>query len=568
MKQHYDIVIIGSGFGGSITAYRLAEAQKAAGKKVSICVLERGRRYNMGEFPRDVSKSKDWWWQNGGKCGWKGLMEFKSFDNISVLVGSGVGGTSLIYLDVQINAFASTFDIIGPEGQRRWPSAIRGCLPEEPHGGGLENLLPYYQRVFDMLHPTPIPVPPLKTLGLKAGAEGTGESDRFRLVDLAIYWGKKGSEKGVFDEDPYGRGGPPQIACSYCGECFIGCNTHSKNTLDLNYLWLAQKAGAEVYSQHKVVKIEQNTDNHPVHPNGYTVRYENLRWNLSGTVSSKILILAAGSLGSTELLLQSKHGYKRKRKKVDPALPNISDMLGRYFSGNGDFGAGGFETNRAMNPMVGPTITAAVDYRDKVGGHGFLIEDGGFPDILRANLRRLPGGYAIGKKLFDFLGRFLKKSGSTLLAQEIFNRFDFDAVRDAILYLVMGIDAADGKMSIDEEGNLDINWSNENSMEFFREVEKALREITERKPGLDGNLMFNPTWSARRHLITVHPLGGCPMGDNDTKGVVDAGGQVFNYPNLYVVDGAIVPSALGPNPSKTIGALAEMISEKIIEKGI
>jgi cholesterol oxidase len=145
---------------------------------------------------------------------------------------------------------------------------------------------------------------------------------------------------------------------------------------------------------------------------------------------------------------------------------------------------------------------------------------------------------------------------------------DFDSVRDNLPYLVMDIDAADGEMSIDDEGNLEINWNHIQSMPLFREIERTLREITETpRPGLDGNLMLNPTWSAQRHLITVHPLGGCPMGDDDTKGVVDANGQVFNYPNLYVVDGSIVPSALGFNPSKTIGALAERVSERIIMKG-
>jgi cholesterol oxidase len=145
---------------------------------------------------------------------------------------------------------------------------------------------------------------------------------------------------------------------------------------------------------------------------------------------------------------------------------------------------------------------------------------------------------------------------------------DFDSVRDNLPYLVMDIDAADGEMLIDDEGNLEINWNHIQSMPLFREIERKLREITETpRPGLDGNLMLNPTWLAQRHLITVHPLGGCPMGDDDTKGVVDANGQVFNYPNLYVVDGSIVPSALGFNPSKTIGALAERVSERIIMKG-
>lgn len=516
----------------------------------------------MGEFPRNLSKPKDWWWRNRGKGGWKGLLEFRSFNNISVLVGSGVGGTSLVYLDVQIDAFKSTFDIVGPEGQKRWPSSVNWH----------EEMPRYYERISNILRPSPIPDPPMKKLALKAAADGGRTSDRFRLLDLAIYWGKNVSEKGVLNKDPYDRGGPPQIGCAYCGECFIGCNTHSKNTLDLNYLWLAVKAEAEVYSQNNVVSIEQNPDNYPIYPKGYTVHYDDLRWNFSGTVSAKTLIVSAGSLGSTELLLRCKHGYRNGREKIAPTLTNLSNMLERYFSGNGDFGAVGFETNRTVNPMTGSTITVTIDYRDKLGGHGFIVEDGGFPDILRAYLRRTSGGYASGRKWLRALKGIFNRGGTDRLIEGIFNQLlkqmDFDSVRDNLPYLVMGIDAADGEMSIDDEGNLEINWNHIQSMPLFREIERTLREITETpRPGLDGNLMLNPTWSAQKHLITVHPLGGCPMGDDDTKGVVDANGQVFKYPNLYMVDGSIVPSALVPNPSKTIGALAERVSERIIMKG-
>jgi cholesterol oxidase len=563
MKRYYDVVIIGSGFGGSITAYRLAAAQKAAGKEVSVCVLERGKRFQRGEFPRDLGKPKDWWWQEGGAGGWKGLMEFRSFNNISVLVGSGVGGTSLIYLDVQIDASPSTFGIEDHLGQNRWPRTVdwKKELPE------------YYRRVFDMLRPSPIPDPQLKTRVLNAAAETTGAADRFRLLDLAIYWGKQGSERGVLNQDPYGRGGPPQIGCAYCGECFLGCNTHSKNTVDLNYLWLAQRAGVEVYSQHNVVKIEQNPAHDPIHPKGYTVQYEDLRWGSTGRVSGRKLIVAAGTLGSTELLLRCKHGYKQGRVSVAPTLPDLSDKLGSYFSGNGDFGAVGFETNRLVNPMNGPTITAMIDYRDKLDAHGFIIEDGGFPDILRRHLRNMSGRFASARSLLHALKSFFNRGGKEGFAGGLFtqllDQLDFMAIRDALPYLAMGIDAADGVMSIDEEGSLRIDWANTNSMAFFRELERTLREITETpKPGLDGNALFNPTWSAQKHLITVHPLGGCPMGDDETKGVVNPDGQVFKYPNLYVADGSIVPSALGPNPSKTIGALAERIAEQLIKKDL
>jgi len=563
MQRYYDVVVIGSGFGGSITAYRLAAAQKAAGREVSVCVLERGKRFHRGEFPRDLGKPKDWWWREGGAGGWKGLMEYRAFNNISVLVGSGVGGTSLIYLDVQIDAFASTFEIVDHLGHKRWPGLVDWSkeMPE------------YYRRVFEMLRPSPIPDPPLKTRVLNAGAQAAGAAERFRLLDLAIYWGKQGSERGVLNPDPYGRDGPPQIGCAHCGECFLGCNTHSKNTVDLNYLWFAQKAGAEVYSQHNVVKIEQNPPDHPVHPGGYTVHYEDLRWGSAGRVSTRTLIVAAGTLGSTELLLRCKHGYKKGRLSVAPTLPDLSDKLGSYFSGNGDFGAVGFETNRLVNPMNGPTITAMIDYRDKLDGHGFIIEDGGFPDIARRHLRNMSGGIVSARSLLHTLKSFFNRGGKEGLARGLFNQLldqlDFMAIRDALPYLGMGIDAADGQMSINEEGHLEIHWNNRNSMAFFREMEKTLREITENpRPGLDGNLLLNPTWSAQKHLITVHPLGGCPMGDDETRGVVDPDGQVFKYPNLYVADGSIVPTALGPNPSKTIAALAERIAEQIIKKDL
>jgi cholesterol oxidase len=152
------------------------------------------------------------------------------------------------------------------------------------------------------------------------------------------------------------------------------------------------------------------------------------------------------------------------------------------------------------------------------------------------------------------------------LVEGIFEQLGFEMVRDALPYLVMGIDAADGEMSLGEEGVLKICWQHDRSMELFREIERTLREITESfEPGLNGNLLLNPTWSAQKSLITVHPLGGCPMGDDESPGVVSTSGEVFNYPNLYVADGSIVPSAVGPNPSKTIGALAERIAEKLIE---
>jgi len=551
MKPVYDVVIIGSGFGGSIPAMRLAQAQQAAGKPVSVCVLEKGKRYNLGEFPRDFGKPKDWFWRHEGEQGWRGLIDFRSFHNISVACASGVGGTSLIYLDVQIEAFDSDFEIV-TDGRRRWPSRIPDWKAE---------LAPYYRRMEQMLCPSPIPEPNLKNRALKAGAAAIGAADRFQLLDLAIYWGRHGSEPGVLNPDPYSRGGPPQHGCANCGECFIGCNTHSKNTLDLNYLWLAERAGAEVYSQHTVLGIAPADG-------GYRIDWKDLRFGLEGSVRGHRVIVAGGVLGSSELLLRAKHGYSRDGRTRPATLPHLSDRLGQYFSGNGDFGAVGFKTRRLINLQDGPSITATLKFGDRLNGHGFIIEDGGFPDLLRANLQRLPGGLPTGRRLLQFLKNLVGIVTEPEVAQNIFSQLDFEAVRDALPYLVMGSDAADGEMSLDSEGNLQIDWHHAKSMPLWREIESTLRSLTQAPQGLDGNLMLNPTWSAEKQLITVHPLGGCPMGDDAASGVVDPYGEVFHYPNLFVTDGSVIPTAVGPNPSKTIGANAERIAHNIIERGV
>jgi cholesterol oxidase len=556
MRSAYEVAIIGSGFGGSIPAMRLAQAQKAAGKPVSVCVLEKGKRYNLGEFPRDLDAPKDWFWREEGEHGWRGLVDFRTFNNISVGCASGVGGTSLMYLDVQIDAFDSDFEVV-TDGVRRWPASIPDWKAE---------LAPYYHRMRQMMHPSPMPEPNLKARAMQAAAAAVGAAERFRMLDLAIYWGRNGSEPGVLNPDPYGWGGPPQYGCSNCGECFIGCNTHSKNTLDLSYLWFAEHLGAEVYSQHQVLSIAPEDG-------AYRVAFKDMRWGFEGSLLARRVIVAGGCLGSSQLLLRTKHGYRRGERHYAPTLPKLSDKLGHYFSGNGDFGAVGFKTGRVINPMDGPTITSTIEYGDCRDQHGrnigFIVEDGGFPDLLRENLQSLPGGLSTGRRLIRWLRDLVSVTGHRKLAEGIFDQLDLEASQDALPFLVMGQDAADGDMSLDDHGDLQITWPEPASMPLWRAMEHTLRGLAQTpSPGLGGNLMLNPTWSAQKQLITLHPLGGCPMGDDPAHGVVDAYGEVFHYPNLFVTDGSAIPTAVGRNPSKTIGALAERVSDKIVERGI
>jgi cholesterol oxidase len=170
--------------------------------------------------------------------------------------------------------------------------------------------------------------------------------------------------------------------------------------------------------------------------------------------------------------------------------------------------------------------------------------------------------------MLDFVRRLLGMVAGRDPVNTIFNNFDLTTLRNVLPYLCMGSDAANGEMAIDEEGHLTIDWPHSESMPLWREIEGTLRTLTENPAGLNGNLMLNPTWSARKQLITVHPLGGCPMGDDAAHGVVDTNGEVFQYPNLFVTDGSIVPTAVGPNPSKTIGAMAERIAAGIVARGV
>lgn len=535
-KKRYDTVVIGSGFGGSVVACRLAPYLKD-----SLCVLERGKRYHKGEFPRDFFKPKDWWWRDEGSDGWTGLFDYTSYDTFAVHRCSGVGGGSLIYANVILEPVKEIFQ------SPQWPK-------EDPEGRPInweEEFERQCPKVHDMLRPQKIPYHLFKTRALKHAAENTGNGGAFDTPPLAIYFG----ERGVYREDPYDRKGPAQIGCALCGECVIGCNNHSKNTVDLNYLAIARNYGAEVFSQHVVRYLEPATE-------GYIVHFTNLRWHYTDSVIAKRVIFSAGSLGSTELLLRCKYGYKRYKFKTGPTLPDLSDKLGHYFSGNGDFGGLATYTDQAVNFAEGPTITGMINYSMGKNSQRFIIEEGGFPDFLRSYLRSKFPDYSIARKLIQKIKTFVGLDrGLSRTFSELLGLLEFRSDHRMLMYLVMGLDAADGRMEINEEGYLNIKWNPEKSLPLYHEIENTLQKLTH---GIKGKLLGNPWWISRNKVYTVHPLGGCPMGSGRDEGVVDCYGRVFGYKNLYVADGSVFPTSVGSNPAMSIAAWGERVSEHII----
>jgi cholesterol oxidase len=514
MRERYDAVVIGSGFGGAVAACRLAQAGR------SVCVLERGRRWHKSEFPRTTGQVAQAFWDEGRA---DGFLEYRTFRRVDVIQGAGVGGGSLHYFNVRLRAPESIFRTPA------WPEAItRRALDV------------YYDLAQSTLEAEPLRPPegfgrPRRTEAFLAAAARSGR--RAELLDIAVHTGPDRAAPA---------GSPMQSACVYCGNCLLGCHVFAKNTLDLNYLALAeQRNGAEIHPLHLATSIA------PEPGGGYRVGFRRLGPESgAGSVVGRVVVLTAGSLGSTELLLRCRDELR--------TLPSLSRALGTRFSTNGDLiFAGALDADRPVDPGHGPSITAMVDC--STPRHRITIEDLGFPDPLLWYLEGvLPSGRRLRNAL-ELLKSYVRStlgfgSTSSRVSLELERLFQGGRTTRFLPYLGMGTDASDGVLRL-RGGRLDLVWSHRRSREMFREMEQAMDELSR---AIGARYVTSVLWRwPLRKLLTAHPLGGCVLGDRAEHSVLDPTGQVWGHPGLYVLDGAAVPSALAVNPSLTISALAE-----------
>ena len=520
MAADFDVIVIGSGFGGAITGARLAEAG------YRVLILERGRRWAVKDYPR--RPGDPWTWDHDHPEKKHGWFDLRMFPNMTVAQGAGVGGGSLVYANISVAANRDTFD-------RGWPPEIT-----------FDVLAPHYARVAQTMNVKPVPPAqwPNRTKLLKEAAEKLGYGDRFRALELAVTF----DEHWTYDQaDPHNPAktkevvnaqGQTQGTCVHLGDCDIGCDVRARNTLDLNYIPIAEQHHAVVKPLHIVRMIRPMAD-------GYEVTFQEIDNGglMSGAATARIVIVAAGSLGSTELLL--------KCRADQAALPQISARLGRGWSSNGDFLTPAVHFGRPVNPTRGPTITAAVDLLDgKFRGQAVFIEDGGLPNIADAALR--------DKAASEGTDDREKRMIATLRLI-----FGTGALPHIMPWFAQSRDAADGVLSL-KKGKLFLKWSSKASKKTIDAV-VALHQQMALKTG--GMPLTPLTWTLGGDLVTPHPLGGCNMGVSAADGVVDHKGEVFGYKNLYIADGAIVPKAIGLNPSRTIGALAERIASLIVAEG-
>jgi cholesterol oxidase len=520
MKAAYDAVVIGSGFGGAVSACRLAQAG------LDVLVLERGRRYAAGSFPRDLSDPArgGWLWPSG-----QGLFDLRPLNDVLVVQAAGYGGGSLVYANVAYRPPADLF-------ARGWPD-----------GYSRPELDPYYDLAAYMLDVTPISATqprglPPKTVLIEKAAANLGRSPQFFLPNLAVNFG----EPGVARPNKFGVS---QAGCVHCAECDIGCNIHAKNTLDLNYLAVAEQHGASVVTQCEVSHVAAGAD-------GYTVYFRDHAGGTDGQASAPEVFVCAGAVNSTELLLRSRDQYG--------GLPSLSERLGDGYSANGDFLAFALGTSpEPYLPGSGPVITTGIVYDDKSATDRtwFVFEDGGCPPEVASLLQVLgrQGRWrADGAVAWDDVAR---AAGDRI--GDLTGRLVNDGDRAAV-FLVMGRDRANGVIEyLPAADHLRVRWDVPASMPLYALEAAFCNDVASE---LGGRYVPSPQWEYLRQPVSVHNLGGCLMAASPADGVVDPDGEVFGYPGLHVLDGAILPMATGANPSHTIAAVTERCIERAIRR--
>jgi cholesterol oxidase len=522
----YDFVIIGSGFGGSVSAFRLAE------KGYRVAVVEQGRWVTPHDMEAAANSQKNLFWMP--EIGLNGFFRQTVYKHLGIVGGVGVGGGSLVYAAVLLQP---------KEGFYQDPSWCNLGIDWQ------KEMAPFYEKASRMLGITENPCQDKMDAFLEQTAQKMGAGSTFGPTPMGIYFGTP----EILAEDPFFDGqGPSRTGCHLCGECLTGCPHGAKNSLDKNYLYLAQKLGATVLPERKAVNII------PVENGGYRImlRHPTKTLKTYRPITAKKVILSAGVLGTLELLFRC--------RDVTKTLPDISKEMGTVVRTNSEAIVGALSPDPALDLSRGTTISSDF-YPDK---HTHVTQN------------RFPKGYTFMKWYFGPLVnhdkpliRAMITFGKIILNPALMAKNWFASnwyKRVTILTVMQNLD---NQVSLTYGRSLAFLFAKRRlksrkmigkeaptNLPIANKVAGVLAEIT-------GGTPLNVIMESMGNLsFTAHILGGCHMGTSPANGVMDTNHQIFNYPGMYVIDGASISANVGVNPSLTITAMAERAMDSIPSK--
>ncbi len=504
MSEHeFDVVIIGSGFGGSVSALRLSE------KGYKVAVIEAGRRFEDKDFPKTSWRLNKFLYFP--RLGLNGIQRIHFLKDVLILCGAGVGGGSLVYANTLYVPPNSYFE------DKQW-SGITDWKTE---------LEPFYDLAKRMLGVVDNPYFSPSDEVIKRVAEAQGRGHTFRLTPVGVHFG---AGEGEATEDPFFGGvGPQRKGCTNCGECMTGCRHNAKNTLLKNYLYLAEKIGAKIFPGLTVTNLKQNAD-------GWQVTARKSSGFGSKKFSAKQVIVAAGTYNTQKLLLQMQ----------ETNLPKISKRLGYLSRTNSESLVGAIMPNVDVDYSKGVAITSSFHPDEET--HVEPVRYGKGSNSMGLLQTLMTDGFEASSRRKQWV-RLAIKSPITLL--KILNVRKWSQ-RTVIALVMQNVDSS---VRVFRKGNRLTSQqdSAKPNATYIPLANETVKQIAQMQGGIAaghyGDLIGAP--------FTAHFVGGCVVGDSDQTGVIDAYHRVWNYPTLHIVDGSTVTANLGVNPSLTITAQAE-----------